>query len=306
MLQGADDAAYSAVLDEVERGLVRATDGRREFTAWIESRTDRQHNARERAIDLRALEIRIQRELASSQMSLDMFVRDESALDDLDAQRAASNIREAAELFLCSEHGLPYYYGSDRLAHMAAANVDQFLNLAGDLFEEVSSASVLRRSVALTPGRQEQLLTTAITAIWRRLETSVEDGARVRNLLDGIGEFAAERTYRPNAPYAPGVTGIALRQAEAEEVEQAVRERSESWEAELGRLMATLLAHNLVTVQPSEAKGHRWSVYYLNRGLCLRYRLPLAFGGWQPVTPERLYSWSRGDRVRSPQAAMIR
>lgn len=305
MLAGADDQPYAEILADVERQLLQAASGRREFADWIESRLDRHDNARDRTIDLRALQIRIERELAASQMSLDIFVRDEAALEELDQRREASNVREAAELFLSTEYDLAYFYGHERLTQLASANIDQFLDLAGDLFEELSGAAVVRRSVSLTPARQQQLLKSAVNEIWRGLGTSVEDGARIRSLLDGVGQYAAERTYRPSAPYAPGVTGVALRLSSAVELQTAVREQPGSWQAQLGRLLATLLAHNLVTVHPSEAKGQRWAVYYLNRAWCVRYALPLGFGGWQPVTAEMLFSWSRGDRVRAPQTTLV-
>jgi hypothetical protein len=304
MLVGADEQPYASILDDVERRLYEAAGGRREFGAWIESRLDRHDNARDQAIDLRALQIRIERELAATQMSLDVLVRDEELLDELDKKREASNVREAAELFLCTDYELPYFFGAERLSQLASANIDQFLDLAGDLFEELSGAAVLRRNVSLAPARQQQILKAAVTEMWRRLATSIEDGARIRSLLDGVGQYAAERTYRPNAPYAPGVTGVALRLSEAEQLEVSVRERGDSWQAELGRMLATLLAHNLVTVNHSEAKGQRWAVYYLNRAWCVRYELPLGFGGWQPVSAEMLYSWSRGDRVRTPQRTL--
>lgn len=301
MLVGVDEHPYAAVLADVERKVYESTGGRREFQAWIESRVGRHDNARDQAIELRALQIRIERELAASQMTLDLLVRDEERLDELEKRREASNVREAAELFLCTEYDLPYFHGAERLSQLASANIDQFLEFAGDLFEELSGAAILRRKLSLAPARQQQLLKNAVDELWKRLGTSVEDGPRIRSLLDGTGQYMAERTYRPNAPYAPGVTGIALRLSEADQLEHATSKTPDSWQGDLGRMLATLLAHNLVTVNPSEAKGQRWAVYYLNRALCVRYRLPLGFGGWQPVTGETLYSWSRGDRVRNPQ-----
>lgn len=156
MLSGPDDHAYQRILDSVEERMRAATEGRLEFSSWIEAQTERYANARERAIAVRALEIRIRRELAAAQMSLDMFVREEAALEELEQKRhEASNVRDAAELFLCHEYELPYYYGGERLTQLASSNLDQFLDMAGDLFEELSGAAVLRRSSALSPVRQE-------------------------------------------------------------------------------------------------------------------------------------------------------
>ena len=301
MLQGPDERSYAAILGDVERRLIEASQGRHEFSAWIESRIEPETSPRGRAIALRALEIRIHRELAAAQLTFDVFVRDEEALNELDSKRAAADIRDAAELFLCRDYKLAYYYGPDRLSLLASANIDQFLDLAGEEFEALTSASLLGRRPTLAPGRQEQVLKGAVARLWREIGIGVEGGARVQTLLDAIGEYAAEKTYQPTAPYAPGVTGVALRRSQADEVQRALRDEPESWRAELGRLLAALIAHNLVSVQSSEAKGQRWAVYYINRALCVRYGLPLAYGGWQPVTTDRLYEWSRGDRVRSQQ-----
>jgi hypothetical protein len=301
MLQRPDDRAYADVLGKVEERLVAATEGRSEFAAWIENRRDHYTNAREQAITLRALEIRIRRELARSQLSFDVFVRDEASLDELDSKREAANVRDAAELFLCREHDLPYYFGPERLAQLGSVNVDQFLDLAGDLFEELSGASVRRQSPSLTPVRQHQLVERAVKTMWNRFGTGVRDGNSVRGLLDGIGAYAADRTYEDTAPYAPGVTGVAIRRSQAEHLQAALTDQPASWEAQLARVLATLISQNLVTVRPSEAKGQRWAVYYLNRALCVRYRLPLGLGGWQPVSPDTLYGWSIGDRVRPSQ-----
>jgi hypothetical protein len=256
---------------------------------------------------MRSLEIRIERELASKQLTLDVLVRDDVALTELEKRREAANLREAAELFLCSEYDLPYYFGEERLAQLAFANVDQFLAFGGDLFEElsgVSATSILRSNVALSAQRQEELLSRAVKRMWDALGSGVEDGARVRSLLDGMGGYCAERTYLPNAPYAPSVTGLALRRSESDRLQRATREDPDSWDGRLGRILATLIAHNLITVQASEAKGQHWAVFYINRAWCVRYRLALSYGGWQPTDSKRLWSWTQGDAVRPTKRLM--
>jgi hypothetical protein len=299
MLGGVDERAWNEIVAQVERRLVRAAGERREFSSWIEARTDQDTGPRDRAIGMRSLEIRIERELAASQMTLDLLVRDEGALDELDQRRDAANIRDAAELFLCREFDLPYYFGVDKLAQLAFANVDQFLEFAGDLFEELAGTTILRRQATLPPARQEQLIIGSVKHLWTTLGRSVHDGAQVRGLLEGFGQYCSERTYLPNAPYAPGVTGLALRRSHAEQLQDACETRRGSWEARLGRILGSLVAHNHVSVQPSEAKGQRWVVYYLNRAWCVRYGLPFGYGGWQSTTPEQLWAWSQGDQVRS-------
>jgi hypothetical protein len=38
-------------------------------------------------------------------------------------------------------------------------------------------------------------------------------------------------------------------------------------------------------------KGERWLVLYLNRLLCLRFGLPLGYGGWRPRRLNQLGAW---------------
>lgn len=304
MLSGAEEKEWAKVLSQVEERMIAVAEGRQEFASWVDSRLKQDVTARERAIGMRSLEIRIQRELMSKQLTMDVLVRDEAALTELDQRREASDLREAAELFLCTDYGLPFYFGEERLAQLAFANVDQFLDFGGDLFEELSVMSgtrVLRTNVSLSARRQEELVSRAVKRMWDELGTGVESGSQVRSLLDGIGTYCAKRTYLPNAPYAPSVTGVALRRSQAEELQEACGAQADSWHGRLGRILATLIAHNLVTVQSSEGKGQQWAVFYLNRAWCVRYRLALSYGGWQPTRPDELWSWAQGDAVREQQ-----
>jgi len=304
-LAGPDDSSYGAVLPELESRLQLAARDRSEFRTWIDTKIEREGTARERAVSLRVLEIQIEREMAANQLTLDLLVRDEESLTKLEERRDATKLREAAERFVTRESDLPFYFGADRLAQLASANIERFLEFAGDLFEDVASSTVRRRTAHLEPRRQEQLIERAVKVLWAELPGSVEGGTAVQNLLDGAGEFCADYTFRPTAPYAPGVTGIALRRSDSLLLQHAIEKNTGSWEAELGRLLANMLVHNLVQAQTSEAKGQRWIVYYLNRALCVRYGLPLGYGGWQPVSPDALLAWSMGDRVRRhPQAAL--
>jgi hypothetical protein len=92
-----------------------------------------------------------------------------------------------------------------------------------------------------------------------------------------------------------------VRRSQAEELQEACAAGADSWQGRLGRLLATLIAHNLVTVQSSEGKGQRWVVFYLNRAWCVRYGLALSYGGWQAVRPDELWSWAQGNAVREQQ-----
>src|SRR5258708_30622057 len=63
--------------------------------------------------------------------------------------REDSSLNNAAELFLAREFKLPYYYGPERVARLASLNIQQFLGLGGDVFEESTAAELLRKITAL-------------------------------------------------------------------------------------------------------------------------------------------------------------
>ena len=46
---------------------------------------------------------------------------------------------------LAREFDLPYYYGPEAISRLASLNIQQFLGLAGEVFEEAVAAELLRR-----------------------------------------------------------------------------------------------------------------------------------------------------------------
>jgi hypothetical protein len=301
-LEGPDDRSYTQLLDGLEKRLRQASEARDEFAPWIESRLEPHGTARERAIGLRTLEIQIQRELEGAQLAFDVWIRDEAALDQLDQRRDAASIRQAAELFLARDFSIPYYFGPERVAQLASGNLDQFLRFAGDLFEEIAGAAITRQPRSLSPQRQEQLIERAVRKMWDRLPRSVEHGREVQAMLDGLGHFAHDATSRPTAPYAPGVTGVGIRLSDRQTLHEAVARQPDTAAGRLASLLTAALAENLLYGHVTSAKNRQWLVLYLNRALCVRYRLPLGYGGWLPVSLSNLLQWSqRGAPAAQPE-----
>jgi hypothetical protein len=74
---------------------------------------------------------------------------------------------------------------------------------------------VLRKSEPiLSPLEQEKLLREAAARKRDFIPKSHTEGTRAQRLLDSIGAYCYDQTFAPNAPYAPGVTGVRLSRAE--------------------------------------------------------------------------------------------
>jgi len=100
----------------------------------------------------------------------------------------------------------------------------------------------------------------------------------------------------PNAPYAPGVTGVRLSQSELFNLNSGSFEDTGE---RLKRVLAECVAENLLVARQSAASTSRESgtIFYLNRTLCMHYDLPLQMGGWQDLEVNSLINWMERGRV---------
>ncbi len=259
------------------------------FQEWIAAKEKATGTLRERAIAWRALEILIERELGKKQKTL--FETDPLDQDDLN-QREDSSVNNAAELFLAKEFDLPYYYGPDRISRLASLNIQQFLGLAGEVFEESVAAELLRKPTSLPPRRQHALMKKAAKLVWEEIPKRVRHGRELRRFLESVGKFAHWYTYRPTAPNDPGVSGTAIRMSErALLVDDDYRKNKEDV-CRFADILASALAHNLLVAQLDyNCKREKWMVLNLNRLLCVHFDLPLNYGLYKERPLPTLCQW---------------
>ncbi len=260
---------------------------RQRFSEWIAEREANGGTPREQLLAWRKLEILIERDLRKRQQAFDF----ELDVGELRLQEDAS-VQGAAELFSAQEFRFPYYYGLSRLACLASSNIEQFLMLAGDLFEECVSAALLGRPADLPPQHQERILRKAVRMTWRRLPDRIPYATQVMRFVESIGKLAYWETHRPNAPYAPGVTGVAISMSDRDVLRQSTDKSSRGSPRLLAQVVATCIAHNLLEINLNQkCKGQYWMVMYLNRMLCMHFNLPLQYGGWREKRLSELQTW---------------
>jgi hypothetical protein len=239
-------------------------------------------------LELYATRILLIRDEAKKQMSLDLALSAEELED-----RDNSQVRAAAELFMHMELKIPYYFGLDRLCVMATNNVEELLFLAAPLYEGLQSRQILRKpEIILSPEEQERLIKEAAHKKWDFIPKSHTEGQRAQRLLESIAIFCREKTYLPNAPYAPGVTGVRLSKSELDKLISKNRPLGEPGNR-LAKVLAECAAENLLVPKESSASTSRDSgtIFYLNRTLCAMHELPLQLGGWQDVSAGELIKW---------------
>lgn len=245
--------------------------------------------------DLYVTNILLTRDEGKRQLAFDL---DPLPMEEL-TQRDNSQVQGAAEIFMNDELKIPYYFGIERLCVMATSNIEELLSLAAALYEGLLAKQVLRRrELILSPHEQEKLLKEVAKRKRDFIPKSHTEGTRAQRLLDAIGSYCRERTFLPNAPYAPGVTGVRFPITEL----QNLRLNDTPLGATkliLQRVLAECVAENLLVLRCSAATVGRDSgtVFYLNRTLCAYYELPLQMGGWQDVTVEEMIGWMERGRV---------
>ena len=240
--------------------------------------------------ELYMMRILLVRDERKRQMTFEFGPLPTSELD----QRDSSQVQAAAEMFMNQELDIPYYYGMERLCALATFNVEELLSLAAALYEALLSKQMLRRqALLLSPAEQENIIREVARRRRDFIPKNHTEGNRAQHLLDAIGAFCRERTLLPNAPYAPGVTGIRLSTstmgALALHQESPFRQGMQV----LKRVLGECVAENLLLVRESSESTARESgtIFYLNRMMCAHYGLPLQMGGWQNVEIEELMEW---------------
>jgi hypothetical protein len=289
---------FQDILAEVESRVRREAVGQTKFSDWLQHENLLAGSVRDRAINWRALEILLSRERWQSQTRLD-FVLPRNEFEE----RTDSQIRSAAELFVAHEFDLPYYFGPSRLVALASSNMEQFLWISGDEFEEVVSAAIVRKPPRVSAGRQDKLMRRASDVLWNDIPRRSREGTAVRQFLESIARFCQHTTFLPNAPYDPGVTGIAISMSDRERLLDSSYVKSRPEHGQLARVLASAIAHNLL--EPTldyKCKGSFWMVLNLNRLLCPTYWLPLQYGGFKEKTLDELSAWLKAG-FRRPEKA---
>lgn len=282
------DNRYGEKSSEIETRLVQKTAGDSRYEEWIAAARKDRKDAISSAIKWRSTEILIERDLRRSQAS---FAFDILPADELDEKEKV--VSRAAEHFLRTEMETPLYFGKDTLAAVASSNIDQYLEIAGALFEEISAKITGPRSIprSLSAERQDAIIREVAELRWEGLVRRLPQGYDAKRFLEALGKYCRDQTFRPTAPYMPGVTGFAIsmqdRNTLANEDERKIKHF-----LQLRNVVTSLVAHNLITPHlDRKAKGKSYMVFYLNRLLCVKFGLPLGYGGWREQSLGTLHRW---------------
>lgn len=283
------------IIAELRGRAAAAAEGDSIYAEWF-AEADGLHGY-EAALRWRETEILIHRDRARQR---DIFA--EPLPPEEVRQRSNAAIREAAALQIATEFELPYYAGADIITKLGSHNAEQFLDLCGDLFEEMLVDIRVGRSPQLLMQQQDRVIRTASRRYWEDLPRRVPNGRDVQLLVKAIVAIARADNEKPTVPYPPGVTGTALLMAERDQLlDPSIRTGFPGGDRLFDALAAAVSRNVLSAVLDYSVKNNKYMVLYLNRLLCPQFNLPLGFGSFRERRLRVMAQWMvDGDVVAKP------
>lgn len=282
---------YKKSIDESIRFFNQVKSTTNRFDTWIDSILRESLTYKEKSAKYKQLEIIINRQLKKPQLSFDFgfgFGFNIEELNDL----LSSEIKSTADYFVSMNQKIPYYYGFNVLTKISSCNIEQFLSFASELFERMLSNNLLGNKIMLDPEEQEKIINNIVMSKWKNLKNSIPYSNNVTKFLINLGNFCKKETNQINAPYAPGVNGFAIKDI-SKNLFGTENWINDSNYDNLVNILSTCVAYNLLEVRSVNqgAKGLLWNVYYLNKWLCVYFKLPLSYGNWRTKSPTELIKW---------------
>lgn len=276
-----------AIASESER-LIGKFGEIKKYRFWYDKCENPEGNVEESAENWRLLEILIERDLRKKQLTL---FEDETL--PYDQFKVTSKEEDVAEFYIRNKYEIPYYFGFSKLVKLASSNIQQFLDLSSDLFDEMIASRSFDKNFRISASRQEQLLSKSVSRYWNEIKTSIPHSKYVIPFLNSIGKFCFAETNFPAASYGP-VTGIAISANTVKLLQNESVKESNSRYKILSDVISTCLAYNLLEPLPDSKQGQKGTTHlilYLNRLLCFWYDLPLNYGGWREKNLDTLCTY---------------
>lgn len=295
LADGLNEAEYKEVFERgfqvVVARLEHLTRHTRKFVEWIRYLKEVDYSPLERLLFARATEILLHKNLTQQQITLDLELSENELKAEL-----SSSIQNAAEYFVCQEFKLPYYYGFDRVIQVSSYNIDQFLQFSSELYEGMLSNRIAARSSVISALEQQKIIRRVVNEKWSELSRLVPFSDQVMNFLQKFHEFAFKETNRPTIPYAPGVTGFALKEPTELKLINEGSWLEDDLYSPLVNVLSTCVSFNLLEkreINQGKKGSNPETVFYLNRWLCVRFNLPFGYGGWRHIKPGELLKWTK-------------
>lgn len=279
---------FLEIIEGTNAEIVKAASFTNKFDTWIAYLQNYQGTPLEKALLLKKVEILITRYVRKNQLTFDFPHTEEELLEKL-----KSDLEAPAKLFLAKAGKVPYYHGINTLINLSSNNIEQFLAFSSDLYEEMLSNKMVGKELTVDATNQERIIKEMAEKKWNELAKLIPYANDVLKFLTEFGDFCQKQTYQKNAPYGAGINGFSIKEKrELKLIEEVEWIKNPIYES-LINVISTCVAYNLLEIKRTKQgeKGQLWDVFYLNRWLCVKFDLPLTYGGFRHKSPDELIRW---------------
>ena len=276
---------YKALYNEASKKYLKQLENLpnyKNFRAYVESLNSKEPY--ERVLDCRATLI-----YASRQANI-------TRLFDYELSEMENILEEykpmAEELLPAEIHKLPQYYGFQTLIDLASQNIEQFLDLAANMYNLLVAKKISDPSnYILTAEDQDNIVKDFAISRLDQIKR-LPRGIKIYEFLMNVITFCQEQTLTPSYSYRT-VSGFAINEENSNRSNKDGFWFQDETNNDLALILKDCLAYNFLIKDNSiqGKKEQKWTVFYLNSWLCAYAHLPLKRGGWRKLSLNKLNKW---------------
>lgn len=305
-----DTRKIKAAIPIVKERVIKTYGSTKKYEAWINDIKQNDDDVFSELVNWRSLEILCFRDNNKSQKMLN-FGEDFLEVDKLKEQQG-SDVNTAAQLFLNKEFDIPFYFGISKISKLSSFNIEQFLSLSGELFEDIRYNDIKRivnpnHNLEISSSRQEKIIRNLVNnKKWKELTNKVPNFSKIEVFLNAIGSFCQQETYTPNAWNSPGLNavGILMRDRDILKGEALVDKNNIYYN--LAKCISDCISYNLIDFELNyKNKGKTLMILYLNKMYCSKYNLPLNRGKFKEKKLIELLNWYNNGFKISTQKKIV-
>ncbi|WP_051959287.1 ORC-CDC6 family AAA ATPase [Janthinobacterium sp. RA13] len=235
----------------------------------IESSIPKTVTADQRLMLTRILISRERKRVPQTQLFFDDQNDNEEAEDDL--LNVKPSLVTGADIQLMHDYGRPFYYGLDRLSDASDDNIEQFINLAGALINQIETKVIRGRTAQLDARTQHNALTER--AVKTMKEWDFPRSHLVKKMIAFIAKKCVNKTLAANAPLDDGANAYGVPQSEMEHLERTY--------PVLRQVLHYGLAYNAISLRENyQCKRKVWCLIKLGGLPIIEHKLTFSKGGF--------------------------
>ena len=272
------DSKYQKIIEDSKKNIEQLNASQM-LSDWMESIDNSNERMEEKAIMYKAFTIYAAREVEKRGISL--FPLDVNQM----RQSIDANLCNLASLLMKSQYGLPIYYGIETMVDVASSNAEQYITFANEIYDGLIGKVIKGDIHRLSAKEQDAIIHEVSKQEYQKIRL-LPHGKQITIFLNHLMDYCYGQTHSKTASYRI-LTGFAV----------ATEKTGEWFRKEENRTLAEIIriciANNLLTMKRVNQGnvGEEWTVFYLNRFLCVYKNIPLAYGGWRKLLPAKLNSW---------------